>query len=198
MSRPDYWSKAIKHLSKNDKVLAGIIKSYKGEFLKSRGDAFFTLARAIIGQQISVKAADSIWQRFEKLTKANPKKVLKTADAKLREIGLSNSKVNYVKNIAEFCIANPNVWHTHDDESLIKELVKIKGVGRWTAEMYLIFGELRSDVLPLADLALLKAFEKHYGLNRKKMEKHAEIWRPYRSVASWYLWRSLDPVPVEY
>lgn len=178
--------------------MAGIIKGYKGEFMTSKGDAFFTLSRAIIGQQISVKAADSIWARFAKLTKVDPKKVLKTEDPKLREIGLSASKVLYVKNISEFCVANPQIWHTHSDEELLKALLNIKGVGMWTAEMFLIFGLLRSDVLPLGDLALLKAFEKHYGIERKELAKFAEIWKPYRSVATWYLWRSLDPVPVEY
>ena len=195
---PDYWEKAKKHLSKNDKIMAGIIKSYKGESLKKRdGGVFYTLARAIVGQQISVKAADSIWKRFEALTKTDPKKVLKTPDEALREIGFSGQKVKYIKSIAEFVQTHNDEW-PEADEDVIKELTKIKGVGRWTAEMFLLFFLLRPNVLPLGDLGLLKAFEKHYKKDRKDIEKHKKHWHPYSSVATWYLWRSLDPVPVEY
>ncbi len=197
MTTPDYWQKAKKHLSKQDEVMAAIIKSYKGESLKARGNTFFTLARAIIGQQISVKAADSIWKRFEKLTKCDPIKIIKMKDEKLRAIGLSGQKVKYVKSISEFILTHNGKWHKEDEE-VIKELIKINGVGRWTAEMFLIFGLLRGDILPIGDLGLLKAFEKNYAKERKHLTKHAEKWRPYRSVATWYLWRSLDPLPVEY
>lgn len=197
MSTPEYWHEAKLHLSSKDKKLAKIIESYEGEMLVTRGDVYYSLARAIIGQQISVKAAEAIWQRFAKLTKADPKKTLKTPDDKLREIGLSGQKVKYVKSIAEFCIEHNRVWH-EDDEVVIKDLTKIKGVGRWTAEMFLIFYLARPNILPLGDLGLLKAFEKHYKKDRKEIEKHAKKWHPYRSVATWYLWRSLDPVPVEY
>lgn len=202
MTTPHYWEAAKKHLSKNDKVMAGIIKSYKGESLRKReGGVFYTLARAIIGQQISVKAADSIWKRFELLTRLDPKKIIRMDDTKLREIGLSGQKVKYIKSISEFVQTHNGIWH-EDDEEVIKELVKIKGIGRWTAEMFLIFYLMRPNVLPLADLGLLKAIEKHYGTERKNLkkikDKHAKAWHPYSSVATWYLWRSLDPVPVEY
>ncbi len=182
--------------------MAGIIKSYKGESMKRvTEDVFFTLARAIIGQQISVKAADSIWKRFVELTKLDAKKIIKMDDEKLRAIGLSGQKVKYVKSIAEFVGKHDGHWH-EDDEEVIKDLTKIKGVGRWTAEMFLIFYLQRPNILPLADLGLLKAIEKHYGTERKNLskikDKHAKDWHPYNSVATWYLWRSLDPVPVEY
>jgi DNA-3-methyladenine glycosylase II len=195
---PDYWEKAKKYLSKNDKVMAGIIKSYKGESLKKvTDDIFYTLSRAIIGQQISVKAADAIWKRFEKISKASPQKTLRLSDEKLREIGFSGQKVKYVKSVAEFCISHDGKWHD-DDEEVIKHLTSIKGVGRWTAEMFLIFYLQRPDIFPLADIGLLKAIEKHYGTPRDKAHQHGANWAPYRSVATWYLWRSLDPVPVEY
>lgn len=202
MTKPHYWEAAKKHLSKKDKVMAGIIKNYKGESMKRRGDeVFFTLARAIVGQQISVKAADSVWKKFAALTKVDPKKTLKTDDEKLRACGLSGQKVKYVKSIAEFALSHDGNWQ-EDDEEVIKELTKIKGVGRWTAEMFLMFFLLRPNILPLADLGLLKAIEKHYGTARKDLkkikDKHAKDWHPYNSVATWYLWRSLDPIPIEY
>lgn len=202
MTIPNYWEDAKKHLSKRDKVMARIIKSLEGEALKrTTHDTFTSLARAIIGQQISVKAADSIWKRFVELTKLDPKKILKMDDEKLKSVGLSGSKVKYIKSIAEFVQTHSGKWHD-DDEEVIKELVKIKGVGRWTAEMFLIFFLQRPNVLPLDDLGLLKGIEKHYGTERKNLkkikEKHAKDWHPYNSVATWYLWRSLDPVAVDY
>jgi DNA-3-methyladenine glycosylase II len=202
MTIPHYWEDAKKHLCKKDKVMASIIKSLEGEALKrTTQDTFTSLARAIIGQQISVKAADSIWKRFVTLTKLDPKKVLKMDDDKLKSAGLSGSKVKYIKSIAEFVKTHNGKWHEDDDE-VIKELVKIKGVGRWTAEMFLIFFLQRPNILPLDDLGLLKSIEKHYGTDRKNLKKikgkHAKDWRPYNSVATWYLWRSLDPVAVDY
>jgi len=203
---PKYWNKAKKHLSDKDEVLAKIISSYKGEALQLKGDAFHTLARAIVGQQVSVKAADSIWARYADLSGACPQKTLELEHDILRGAGLSNQKVNYLKNIAEFIcntpITSPLIGGTEggefSDEEVIKQLCTIKGVGRWTAEMFLIFHLGRQNVLPLADLGLLKAIEKHYETPREEAEKIAEIWQPYRSVATWYLWRSLDPVAVEY
>ena len=194
---PKYWNQAKAHLSAKDKKLAKVIESYQGEMMVTRGDVFFSLARAIVGQQISVKAAEAIWKRFAALTKVKPKNTLKASDEELRAIGLSGQKVKYIKSISEFCLAHNGEWH-EDDEEVIKELVKIKGVGRWTAEMFLIFYLARPNILPLGDLGLLKAFEKLYKKERKEIEKHAKKWHPYRSVATWYLWRSLDPVAVEY
>jgi DNA-3-methyladenine glycosylase II len=218
MTTPHYWEAAKKHLSANDAVMKGIISSYKGESLrKVTDDIFYSLARAIVGQQISVKAADTVWGRFVTIAShpaldagssktphqvrgvqvPSPAKTLKLKDEQLRGIGFSASKVKYIKSVAEFCLQNNGHWHD-DDEEVIKHLTSIKGVGRWTAEMFLIFYLQRPNVLPLADLGLLKAFEKHYKKERKAIEKHSKKWHPYRSVATWYLWRSLDPVPVEY
>lgn len=194
---PDYWNKAKKHLSKADPVLAKIIASYEGETLTKKNDPFVTLSRAIVGQQISVKAADSIWNRLATLCEITPINILNATEADLRGCGLSGRKVEYLKNIADFFASHNGVWHD-DDEEVIKELSKIKGVGRWTAEMFLIFHLQRANILPLADIGLLKAVEKHYAVERATTAKIAEKWQPYRSVATWYMWRSLDPVPVEY
>lgn len=194
---PPYWNKAKKHLSKADPVLAKIIANYPREMQIRKNSAFHTLARAIVGQQISVKAADSVWAKLEALCAIEPSSILLANEADLRACGLSGRKVEYVKNIAEFFASHSGVWHD-DDEEVITELVRIKGVGRWTAEMFLMFHLQRADILPLADIGLLKAVEKHYGVERSKTTEVAEAWRPYRSVATWYMWRSLDPVPVEY
>ncbi len=197
-STPHYWQKAKTHLSRNDKVMAGIIKTYKGEALRRvNDDVFHTLARAVVGQQISVKAADSIWARFSEISRINPQEVLRMNDEKLRSAGLSGQKVKYLKSISEFTLAHDGNWHDDDDE-VIRELCRVKGVGKWTAEMFLIFYLQRPDVFPLADIGLLKACEKHYGVPRSKAHELGDMWRPYRSVATWYLWRSLDPIPVEY
>ena len=198
MTTPPYWESAKKHLSANDAVMNAIIKNYKGESLKKiTDDVFYSLARVIVGQQISVKAADTIWARFVKLSKVSAPKTLKLKDEDLRKIGFSAQKVKYIKSVAEFCLQHNGHWH-NDDKEVIAELCKINGVGRWTAQMFLIFFLQRPNVLPLADLGLLKAFEKSYKKDRKDIIKHSKKWHPYKSVATWYLWRSLDPVPVEY
>jgi DNA-3-methyladenine glycosylase II len=151
MTTPHYWEAAKKHLSAKDAVMKGIISSYKGESLrKVTDDIFYSLARAIVGQQISVKAADTIWARFVKLSKVSPAKTLKLKDDDLRAIGFSASKVKYIKSVAEFCLQHNGHW-PDDDEEVIKHLTAIKGVGRWTAEMFLIFYLQRPNVLPLAD-----------------------------------------------
>jgi DNA-3-methyladenine glycosylase II len=203
---PDYWDEAKKHLSKKDKVLKAIIKSYEGELLVTKGDAFFTLCRAIVGQQISVKAADTIWKRFnEAVGKLNPKNVLATPTEKLRTAGLSQSKVNYLYSLSEHFLKNKKMiqsWPKKSDEEIIKELTTVKGLGRWSVEMFLIFHLGRPDVFPIADIGVQKAMFRHYHnsdkVPLKELAKRAEGWAPYRSVATWYLWRSLDPVPVEY
>jgi DNA-3-methyladenine glycosylase II len=187
-------------------VLGKLIRSYQGETLTSRGDAFATLARSIAGQQISVKAADSVWRRVvETLPALSPQAVLAATPESLRAAGLSQQKVNYLKHIAghfDAQQAQVALWHELEDEALIRELVALKGVGRWTAEMMLIFHYQRPDIFPVADLGLLKALALHYN-NGEKMRPLdalalAEQWRPWRSVATWYLWRALDPVPVAY
>lgn len=202
----DYWDEAAEALSRRDKTLKKIISSYKGEALRPRGDAFYTLARSIAGQQISVKAAASVWNRVEeKLGRVTPKRMLAVTPEELRACGLSQQKIAYMLHIAEhFEREKKRVaqWHKLEDEALIKEMVALKGVGRWTAEMMLIFHYQRPDVFPIADLGLLKAIHLHYNKG-EQMEKAdvlalAERWRPWRSVATWYLWRALDPEPVEY
>lgn len=180
-----------------------IIGQYEGEIMRSRGDTFYTLARSIAGQQISVKAADAIWKRLEAYGEVTPRTYLDAAEDDLRALGLSRSKVAYLKNIAEyFHLNDTSHLPALDDEALITELTKLKGVGRWTAEMLLIFHYQRPDVLPLLDIGLLKSIYRHYNdseeMDVKAVQQLAEKWKPYRSVATWYLWRALDPVPVEY
>lgn len=204
--KPDYWEKARKYLITSDRVLGKIISQYKGESLTVRGDAFYTLARSIIGQQISVKAADSVWQKFEScLQQIIPQNLLIKNEDELRNCGLSSQKIRYLNGLSEYFIDNEERvknWHALPDDEIITELTQISGIGRWTAEMFLIFHLSRPDVLPLADIGLQKAIFRHYN-NEQKMPlseifELSQKWKPYRSVATWYLWRSLDPVPVAY
>lgn len=194
---PKSWREAQEYLSDKDPILDKIISEYEGEGLTLRPNAFHTLARAIVGQQISVKAADSVWAKYQNLTGAHPKKTLETPHDDLRSCGLSGRKAEYIKNIAEFHINHDGNW-SDDDEEVIKLLSEIKGVGRWTAEMFLIFHLGRLDVFPIADLGVVKAIETHYEVPREAMVEFSRKWQPYRTVAVWYLWRSLDPHPVEY
>ncbi|MSO69011.1 MAG: DNA-3-methyladenine glycosylase 2 family protein [Alphaproteobacteria bacterium] len=204
--RPRYWAQAIKALSESDAVLADIIEASRSEGLRRRSDAFTMLSRAIIGQQISVKAADSIWQRFADLCGGvTPDRVLAVGETKLREGGLTRQKAGYLVHLSEAARAGrldaPD-WSRLDDESIIEELVALKGIGRWTAEMFLIFHMQRPDVLPLGDLGLRRAINLRYAegrtLSLDELNRIAAPWRPWRTVATWYLWRSLDPIPVEY
>ncbi len=203
---PHYWQKAKHHLSTHDQVLKKIIASYDGEALSIRGDAFYTLARSIAGQQISVKAADSIWARFEKAAKKiTPASIQKLDVQTMRACGFSASKAAYMHALAEHFVANRKLiarWPEMEDEAIIDELTTIKGIGRWSAEMFLIFALGRPDVFPVLDIGLQKAVALHYHggqrLTPKPLLAYGERWRPYRSVATWYLWRALDPVPVAY
>lgn len=226
LSVPVYWEEALAHLGR-DPVMAGVIARFPDSVLKGRGQPFETLVRAVVGQQISVKAADSIWRRVTGLQATGlqgglgeaftPHAVLGLSEEILRGCGLSGSKVKYIRGIAEGFVSgvvHPGLWDGMDDEHVIAELVKLPGIGRWTAEMFLIFTLMRPDVLPVDDLGLLKGYEKAYGpvrgtaklegIKRWKgvaaaMQKHAaKHWAPYRTVATWYLWRSLDPVEVVY
>ncbi len=206
VSKPHYWSDATKHLAKNCPTMKQLIARYKGEGLQSRPDGFYTLLRAIVGQQISVKAADSVWAKLVKtVDPLTPENLLRKRDTTLRKCGLSGSKVVYARNVAAFFKdrgRGAGAWHNYADSDIIRELTEIKGIGSWTAEMFLIFHLMRPDVLPLKDLGLLKAIDLHYTngkrLTAKEYEKMSEKWKPYRTVATWYLWRALDPVPVEY
>lgn len=204
--RPGYWKRACRELAARDEVLGGIIRAYRGETLASRDDAFGTLARSVVGQQISVKAAASVWARLEQaLGEVSPQAVAGATAIRLQRCGLSGRKAEYLQGLARgFADGSlrPEQWSHLEDEALIRALVRIRGIGRWSAEMFLIFHMLRPDVLPLADLGLQRAIRTHYNGERqvslRRMEAIAGRWRPWRTVATWYLWRSLDPLPVEY
>lgn len=208
------WNRGKAHLAQTCPKLAQLIEQYEGEALARREDGFYTLVRAIVGQQISVKAADAIWARLiKKIQPLSPSKVARTRLSTLRALGLSEQKAQYMKNIAVFWLAQGikeeiqagggNLhWQSLSDDEVIDQLTTIKGIGRWTAEMFLIFHLSRPDVLPLQDLGLLKAIDLHYPSKKPRKKSDylalAEDWRPYRSIATWHLWRALDPVPVAY
>jgi DNA-3-methyladenine glycosylase II len=191
---------------KRDRVMKNLIPQYPDVSLQSRGDAFVTLARSIVGQQISVKAAQSVWDRFAVLPMTmTPGHVLKLKVDDMRAAGLSARKVEYLVDLA-LHFANDQVheaaWVDMDDEAIIAELVAIRGIGRWTAEMFLIFHMMRPDVLPLDDVGLINGISRCYfsgdPVSRSEAREVAAPWAPFRSVATWYIWRSLDPVPVAY
>lgn len=221
---PAYWDEACKHLKRRDRVLKRLIPMFGEARLQSRGDAFTTLARSVVGQQISVKAAQSVWNKFTALAvgpqagtqpslgdgaslhaRVVPDVVVTLESTALRAAGLSARKCEYLKDLALHFTegkVHQEQWASMDDESIIQELVAIRGIGRWTAEMFLMFHLLRPDILPLDDLGVLKGISVNYfsgePVTRAEARDVAEAWTPYRSVATWYLWRSLDPVPVDY
>ncbi|MBL8342942.1 MAG: DNA-3-methyladenine glycosylase 2 family protein [Rubrivivax sp.] len=207
---PGYWDDACRHLARRDRVMKRLIPRFGEARLASRGDAFTTLARSIVGQQISVKAAQSVWDRFAAVlggpsTHLAPRKVRALPGPAMREAGLSARKCEYLRDLAgHFEDGHVHVadWAQMDDEAIIGELVAIRGIGRWTAEMFLIFHLMRPDVLPLDDLGLLKGISLNYfsgePVSRAEAREVGEAWAPFRSVATWYIWRSLDPLPVEY
>ena len=204
--RPKFWTKAKKKLREKDKKLGKIIASYPADFLFSKSDPFYTLARSIVGQQISVKAAQSVWSKFEKkIKRIAPISVLNAHHMTLKSCGLSKQKISYLKDLSkafENKILVPHEWIKMNDEKIIQELTKIRGIGRWTAEMYLIFNLCRPDVFPLGDIGMIKGLcqchNLKYPISMEDMIKISDKWKPYRSVATWYLWRSLDPIPVQY
>jgi DNA-3-methyladenine glycosylase II len=204
--KPEYWERAKRALRRRDPVMARIMREHPKVFLAHRGDPFFTLARAIVGQQISVKAAQSVWDRMVACVgEVTPEGVLAKDRKTLRACGLSDRKTEYIADLAQhFADGAIHVhrWPEMSDEDIIAELVEVRGIGRWTAEMFLIFNLLRPDVFPLDDLGLQKGLRLAYFKGRKvslrTMQRLGETWRPWRSVATWYLWRSLDPLPVEY
>jgi DNA-3-methyladenine glycosylase II len=203
---PDYWPQASAELRARDPVLDALIARHEGLALGSRGDAFSTLARAIVGQQISVKAAQSVWERLcARFGELRPESLARCPRSALQACGLSGQKADSLKDLARRFLdgtLDPQRWRDLDDEALVAELTRVKGIGRWTAEMFLIFYLTRPDVLPLADLGLQRAIRLHYNRGRpmslRRMAALGATWRPWRSVATWYLWRSLDPIPVEY
>tara|TARA_B100001059_G_C17761043_1_gene542842 strand:+ start:123 stop:749 length:627 start_codon:yes stop_codon:yes gene_type:complete len=204
--KPIFWTKAKRELKKKDKKLGKIIDSYPKDFLFTKSDPFLTLARSIVGQQISVKAAQSVWDKLIlKIGKIHPDVIYKSHTNTLKSTGLSRQKVMYLKNLANAFI-NKNIkiklWNNMSDDEIIEDLTQIKGIGRWTAEMFLIFNLCRADIFPLDDIGIIKSickiYNHNYPIERETLIKIGERWKPYRSVATWYLWRSLDPIPVEY
>lgn len=207
---PPYWDDACRHLARRDRVLRKLIPKFGDSRLQNRGDAFTTLARSVVGQQISVKAAQSVWDRFAQTVggraeRLQPAAVLALPLPTLRGAGLSARKAEYLQDLARhFDDGRVHVaqWTAMDDQAIIDELVAIRGIGRWTAEMFLIFHLLRPDVLPVDDLGLLRGISVNYfsgePVSRAEAREVGEAWAPFRSVATWYIWRSLDPLPVDY
>jgi len=215
LPKPPYWDEATRALGRADPVLRRLVRAHPGVHLTRRSDAFTALARAICGQQISVQAAEAVWRRFvatvapeaaqAAFPALRPSVVVGSDPATLRACGLSARKALYVHDLARHFAEgrlDPMQWRTLSDEALIEALCDVKGIGRWTAEMFLIFHELRPDVLPQDDIGLQRAIALHYHRGRRvavaAIRRRGDTWRPWRSVATWYLWRSLDPIPVEY
>lgn len=205
---PTYWDDACKHLSKRDRVMRKLIPKLGEARLKSHGDAFTTLARSIVGQQISVKAAQSVWQKFTALmnepsSRLAPASVLALEAAHIRTAGLSARKVEYLRDLAHHFqsgVVHVAQWQEMEDEPIIDELIAIRGIGRWTAEMFLIFHLMRPNVMPLDDVGLLKGISVNYfsgePVSRAEAREVGDAWAPFRSVATWYIWRSLDTLPT--
>ena len=206
IATPDYWDEACRHLVRKDRVMKRLIPQFGDACLQSRGDAFVTLARSIVGQQISVKAAQTVWDRFAKLPRSvTAGNVLKLKVDDMRAAGLSARKIEYLVDLAlhfDSGSVHADSWHAMDDDAVIAELVGIRGIGRWTAEMFLIFYLMRPNVLPLDDVGLITGISKNYfsgdPVSRSDAREVADAWAPYCSVATWYIWRSLDPLPVDY
>ena len=207
-AKPHYWDEAQRHLMRRDRILRRLIPQHAGDSLKPASSSFVTLARIIISQQLSVKAANEMWHRFTEAcgtSEPNPESVQALAKCSGSLSGLSRRKGDYVLGLADHFMTQwaelPN-WHGVDDESVIADLCTIRGVGRWSAEMFLIFNLQRPDVLPLDDASLLKAISLHYfsgePVSRFEAREVAQAWTPWRTVAAWYLWRSLDPASVRY
>ena len=208
MKRPPvYWQKAKRILSKRDSVLRKIIKKYNKGFLKTKNNPFFSLCRTIIGQQISTKAADSIWAKFEKKCKKSikPKTILKISSRNLKSAGLSRQKISYLKNIAKAFVNKSfdvKKLKKMNDIDAINYITKLKGLGVWSAEMFLMFNLNRPNIFPVKDIGLLRAISKNYKTtyppSKKFLEKISKIHYGYRTVFTWYMWRSIDPVDVDY
>ena len=202
--RPEYWEMAKKELSRKDDVLHEIINEFDDLELVSRGDLFYTLIRSVIGQQISVKAASTVWSRFcERIGDIEPENILSADIEKLRSCGLSHRKAEYVIGISESWSDYDSLeWKEMSNEEIIQELIKLRGVGRWTAEMILIFTMLRPDVFPIGDIGMIRGIEKSYNsgerMSREDLYSISEKWKPWRTVACCYMWRTVDPEPVEY
>ena len=204
---PKYWYKAKKLLSKKDPILKKIIKKFNKGYLKTRNNPFFSLCRTIVGQQISTKAADSIWLKFEAKckNKISPNTVIKLSKYSLRSAGLSRQKISYLKNIAKSFQSNSfNIKELKkmDDDLAIQYITKLKGLGTWSAQMFLMFNLNRPDIFPTKDIGLIRAISKNYKTSyppsQRFLNKISKKHYGYRSVFTWYMWRSIDPVDVEY
>ena len=204
---PAYWQKAKKILSKRDPVMKKIIKKYKKGFLTTRSKPFFSLCRTVIGQQVSVASADSIWSKFSKKCKGNikPRVVLKISSRNLKSAGLSRQKISYLKIIArafENKSFNVREIKKMDDAKAIEYITKLKGLGVWSAEMFLMFNLNRQDIFPTKDIGLLRAISKNYKTtyppSKRFLEKISKLHSGYRTISTWYFWKSIDPGDVEY
>jgi DNA-3-methyladenine glycosylase II len=203
MNNPPYWQEAITYLSAKDQTLAELIQDYPHQILTRLHNPFHTLMRAVVGQQISVRAADAVWHRLvAKLGNISPQAFLSLTEQELKECGLSRQKIAYITNIAnafESKILIPQQWEEMNDKEVVQQLIQIKGIGPWTAEMFLIFYLHSPDVFPVTDLGLINGVKLHYGnLTKPEILDLSQTWKPYRTVATWYLWLSLDPVTVQY
>ncbi|MDJ0898172.1 MAG: DNA-3-methyladenine glycosylase [Xenococcus sp. MO_188.B8] len=206
MTAPAYWQKATDYLATKDQIIASIIASYPNEVMTNNQNPFSTLVKAIVGQQISIKAAATICQRLEALIgNFATEHYLLAKEDDLRQCGLSRPKIRYITNVAnalESGKLTPATWSSMGDDEITKQLMSISGIGTWTAQMFLIFHLHRADILPLGDIGLINAIKLHYGsgqdLSKSEIKQLAQVWQPYRTVATWYLWRSLDPIPVQY
>jgi len=207
MKNQDYWQDSLQYLTSADKTLGDVISQHKDYSITSRGEAYETLLRAIVGQQISVKAAASVWNKIVDLIKIiEPNKVLSTSKEKLKLCGLSKQKTQYILNISEHFKINNIIDDTYWEErtylSVYEELITIKGIGPWTAEMFGMFYLLEKDIFPLKDVGILRAMYQLYNNGERididKIVKISDTWKPYRSVACWFLWRSIDSEEVLY
>jgi len=202
---PDYWEKGKKELKKIDKNIKKIIELYEFPSLTTRENMFFTLIRSIVGQQISVRAADTIWDKIVNEAKEIRPEIIYSMDENtMRDCGLSKRKVEYMKAVSEKWLNGYDKinWHELSDEDVTEKLVEIRGIGKWTAEMILIFTLMRPDIFPMGDIGAIRAVEKIYNkgqkMNKEQIEEIVKKWKPWRTIATWYLWRSIDPVPVQY
>ena len=197
------WDNAVTDLSKNDSIIAKIIANYPKERMEMKNDTLHTLVRSVVGQQISVRAADAIWNRLDEAcnNSITGDNLLQLSIEDMRKTGLSNTKSNYIINIVKANLTDLN-WENMNDDEVSNELCKIKGIGPWTADMFLIFRLGRTNILPLGDIGLVNAINLHYNnkekLSKEELMKFKKKWSPWCSIATWYMWRSLDPVPVEY
>tara|TARA_Y100000590_G_C15586568_1_gene964369 strand:- start:307 stop:933 length:627 start_codon:yes stop_codon:yes gene_type:complete len=208
MNRPPiYWYKAKKILSRRDKVLKKIIQKYNKGHLTSKNDPFFSICRTIVGQQISTKAADAIWMKFSKIckNKIKPQIVYKIKLYNLKKCGLSRQKISYLRNISKNFLNKSfivNDIKKMNDIDAIDYITKLKGLGVWSAEMFLMFNMNRPDIFPIKDIGLLRAISKNYKVSYppsdRFLKKISKLHSGYRSVFTWYMWRSIDPVDVEY